>query len=149
MLRSQTLVQGAIASLPATRASTREELWRRVNRARDYLRAHLAAPVRLSELATVACLSPFHLLRVFQSAFGLTPHQYLNRCRLERAKFLLEKTRIPVTAICLECGFTSLGSFSALFQKLCGMSPRAWRQSRGVAIDENSNIREVYLMGAI
>jgi AraC-like DNA-binding protein len=149
MFQSQTPLHRAIEDLPATRASTRAELWRRVNRARDYLHAHLAAPVRLSGLARVACLSPFHLLRVFHSAFGLTPHQYLNRCRLERAKFLLEKTRIPVTAICLECGFASLGSFSALFQKHCGMSPRKWRQSRGVVTDENSNIREVYLMGAI
>jgi AraC family transcriptional regulator len=148
MLRSQTLVRAAMVSLPATRASTREELWRRANRARDYLHAHLAAPVRLSELATIACLSPFHLLRVFQSAFGLTPHQYLNRCRLERARFLLEKTRIPVTAICLECGFTSLGSFSTLFQKRWGLSPRRWRQQMGAATDENSKIREVYLRGA-
>ena len=66
---------------------------------------------------------------------------------LERAKFLLEKTRIPVTAICLDCGFTSLGSFSTLFQKSCGMSPRAWRARRGVVVEENSKIREVYLTG--
>jgi AraC family transcriptional regulator len=148
MLRSQTSVRRDIECLPAARAATRAELWRRANIARDYLHAHLAARVRLSELAKVACLSPFHLLRVFQSAFGLTPHQYLNQCRLERAKFLLEKTRIPVTSICLECGYISLGSFSILFRKHCGLSPRAWRQTRGVATDENSNIREVFLMGA-
>jgi AraC family transcriptional regulator len=148
MLGSQTSVRQNIGCLPATRAATRAELWRRANIARDYLHAHLAARVRLSEVAKVACLSPFHLLRVFQSAFGLTPHRYLNQCRLERAKFLLEKTRIPVTSICLECGYTSLGSFSILFRKYCGLSPRAWRQTRGVKADENSNIREVFLMGA-
>jgi AraC-like DNA-binding protein len=53
-----------------------------------------------------------------------------------------------VTAICLECGFISLGSFSTLFSKRCGMSPRAWRESHGVATEENSNIREVYLMNS-
>jgi transcriptional regulator GlxA family with amidase domain len=77
----------------------------------------------LSEAADAACLSPFHLLRVFRSAFGQTPHQYLNHCRIERAKFLLEKTTIPVTAICLKCGFTSLGSFSALFRKQLRLLP--------------------------
>jgi AraC-like DNA-binding protein len=148
MLSSQRSLRREICNLPAVRASTREELWRRVSRARDYLHAHLAAPVSLSELATVACLSPFYLLRVFQAAFHQTPHQYLNNCRLDRAKFLLEKTRIPVTAICLECGFTSLGSFSALFHKRCGMSPRAWRKRHGMATEENSNVREVFLMGA-
>ena len=148
MLASQDALKRDVGHLPAVRASTREELWRRVNRARDYLHAHLNAPISLSDVAAAACLSPFHLLRVFQAIFRQTPHQYLNQCRLERAKFLLEKTRIPVTAICLECGFTSLGSFSALFHKRCGMSPRAWRKSRGITSAENSNIREVYLMGA-
>jgi AraC family transcriptional regulator len=145
MVQIQTGVKWRTDNLPAARASTREELWRRVNRARDFLHAHLGLQVRLSDVATAACLSPFHLLRTFQAAFRQTPHQYLNRCRLERAKFLLAKTRIPVTAICLDCGFTSLGSFSTFFQKSCGMSPRAWRASHGLVPKENSKIREVYL----
>jgi AraC family transcriptional regulator len=148
MLSSQRALKHQVADLPAVRTSTREELWRRVNHARDYLHAHLSAPISLADVAAAACLSPFHLLRVFQAAFGQTPHQYLNGCRLDRAKFLLEKTRVPVTAICLECGFSSLGSFSTLFHQRCGMSPRAWRNSHGTVTEENSNIREVYLMGA-
>lgn len=145
MLETQHAVKRDLGNLPAVKASTREELWRRVNRARDFLHAHLGSQVALSEVAAAACLSPFHLLRTFQAAFRQTPHQYLNRCRLDRAKFLLEKTRIPVTAICLECGFLSLGSFSSFFHKSCGMSPRAWRISHGVSTCENSKIREVYL----
>lgn len=147
MLKAQGMVRRTIAQLPAVRASTRDELWRRVNRARDFLHAHVGSPISLGQVADVACLSPFHLLRTFQAAFRQTPHQYLQQCRLERAKFLLEKTKIPVTAICLDCGFSSLGSFSALFHKQCGMSPRAWRASRGLAGAQNSKIEEVYLTG--
>jgi AraC-like DNA-binding protein len=147
MLQTQTAVQRQVRKLPAVRASTREELWRRANRARDYLHAHLGSAIGLSAVAEAAWLSPFHLLRTFQAAFGQTPHQYLQSCRLERARFLLEKTRIPVTAICLDCGFTSLGSFSALFQRSCGMSPRAWRAKHAGAPEENSKIQEVYLTG--
>ena len=147
MVQTQRGVKQQTDALPAARAATREELWRRVNRARDFLHAHLGSPIRLSDVAAAACLSPFHLLRTFQSAFRQTPHQYLQQCRLERSQFLLEKTRIPVTAICLDCGFTSLGSFSSMFQKTCGMSPRAWRASHGVVVEENSKIREVYLTG--
>lgn len=147
MVAAQMGVKRQRNALPAARASTREELWRRVNRARDFLHAHLGASVRLSEVAAAACLSPFHLLRTFQSAFRQTPHQYLQQCRLERAKFLLEKTRIPVTAICLDCGFRSLGSFSTFFQKNCGMSPREWRATRGGPVEENSKIEEVFLTG--
>lgn len=145
MLGTQHAVRRETDNLPAVRASTREELWRRVNRARDFLHAYLGSQIALSDVAAAACLSPFHLLRTFQAAFRETPHQYLNRCRLDRARFLLEKTRIPVTAICLECGFISLSSFSGLFHKNFGMSPRAWRASRGIVVEENSKIREVYL----
>ena len=147
MIQTQIGVKQQTEGLPAARASTREELWRRVNRARDFLHANLGSPIRLCEVAAAACLSPFHLLRTFQSAFRQTPHEYLQQCRLERAKFLLEKTRIPVTAISLDCGFASLGSFSTLFHKSCGMSPRAWRASRRAQTDENSKIEEVYLTG--
>jgi AraC family transcriptional regulator len=147
MVQTQSGVKHRTDGLPAVRASTREELWRRVNRARDFLHAHLGSRIRLAEVAAAACLSPFHLLRIFQAAFRQTPHEYLNQCRLERAKFLLEKTRIPVTTICLDCGFTSLGSFSGLFHKNLGMSPRKWRAIRGAVAEENSKIREVYLTG--
>jgi AraC-like DNA-binding protein len=147
MLAIQNELKYEVKNLSAIRASTRDELWKRVHRARDYLHANLRAPIGLSDVAKAACLSPFHLLRVFQSVFGQSPHQYLSQCRLDRAKFLLEKTSIPITSICLECGFTSLGSFSALFNRLCGMSPRVWRQRYTRIPEENSKIREVYLTG--
>jgi AraC family transcriptional regulator len=148
MLITQAHIRFQVAGLPAVRAATRAELWRRACCARDYLHAHLNTSPRLSDVATIACLSPFHLLRVFRSAFGVTPHQYLSRCRIERAKFLLEKTNLPVTAICLECGFTSLGSFSSLFHRNSGCSPTGWREGHGAVPKQNSNIKEVYLSGA-
>jgi len=76
----------------AVRASTREELWRRVSRARDYLHAHLAAPVSLSEVAAAAC-PPLarHCFVCFRPCFTKRRIGILNNCRLDRAKFLLEK----------------------------------------------------------
>ncbi|HJT81757.1 MAG TPA: AraC family transcriptional regulator, partial [Chthoniobacterales bacterium] len=84
MLTSQQPLKKQLAEIPALRAATREELWRRINLARDYLHSRVSVPVSLSEVATAACMSPFHLVRVFRSAFNQTPHQYLNRCRIER-----------------------------------------------------------------
>jgi AraC-like DNA-binding protein len=69
-------------------------------------------------------------LRGFKAVFRLTPHEYLSACRVERAKFLLERTDLPVTEICLSVGFESLGSFSSWFSRLTGVSPRAWRGSK-------------------
>jgi len=67
-------------------------------------------------------------VRVFRRAFGTTPHQYLIRVRIEEAKARLASDRGSVTDVCLEVGFSSLGSFSALFAERVGCPPSAWRR---------------------
>ena len=121
-------VWGEVDALPAVRASTREEIYRRLYHARDYATALLHEPLTLDELARVAVMSPTHFLRVFRQAFGQTPHQFLTERRIERAKDLLRMTNRPVTDICLAVGFESLGSFSALFRRRVGVSPTAYRR---------------------
>jgi AraC-like DNA-binding protein len=123
--------------LAAQRLATREELWRRLNRGRDFIHARFESALTLPEIASAACLSPFHFLRGFKAVFRTTPHEYLSACRVERAKFLLERTELPVTEICLSVGFESLGSFSSWFTRLTGSSPRSWRNG------SKSNIEEV------
>jgi transcriptional regulator GlxA family with amidase domain len=74
-------------------------------------------------------MAPHHFLRTFKLAFHQTPHQYLTHLRLERAQSLLRHTDTPVTDICMDVGFESLGSFSWLFRRECGQSPSAFRSS--------------------
>jgi len=112
------------------RRATREELYRRVCRARDYASALFAEPVTLADLAHAACLSPNHLLRSFRQVFGETPHQFLTRRRLEEARRLLARADARVTDVCQAVGFDSHGSFSALFRRRFGLSPLEYRQSR-------------------
>src|SRR5204862_6273991 len=97
MLQSQDDMLRKSDALPARRASTREELWRRLNRGRDFIHASLESSLTLSGIAAAACLSPFHFLRGFKALFRMTPHEYLSLCRIERAKFLLERTELPIT----------------------------------------------------
>jgi len=104
-----------------------DETFARVLRARDAIHARYAEPLRLGQLAREAALSPFHFLRIFRSAFGETPHQYLTRVRIEAAKRLL-LADAPVTDVCFEVGFQSLGSFSALFARRVGAPPSAFRR---------------------
>jgi AraC-like DNA-binding protein len=66
-------------------------------------------------------------LRAFRRAFHATPHEYLTRKRIERAKELLAEDKFTVTEICFEVGFESLGSFSTLFHKISGWSPSIYR----------------------
>ncbi len=105
------------------RSASHEGLWR----ARAYIDAQYAQPLDLNELARAASLSRFHFLRAFRSAFDVTPHEYLTRKRIERAKELLSESELTVTEICFKVGFESLGSFSTLFHNLVGWSPSIYR----------------------
>ena len=116
--------------LEAARPATREELYRRLHRARDYVAACFDQPVLLQDLARVACLSENHLLRTFRQAFGVTPHQYLTSVRLAEARRLLAANGRTVTDICLAVGFESLGSFSTLFRRQFGISPHRFRRQK-------------------
>jgi AraC-like DNA-binding protein len=119
----------AVAKLPALRSSTRLELYKRLLRGRDYMLSSLDRPVLLSDVAREACLSPFHFHRVFTRAFNETPHRYLTRQRMEKARALLARKDRSVTEVCLETGFESAGTFSSLFRRYFGVSPREFRRA--------------------
>ncbi len=118
-----------IARIPAVKRSTRVEIYRRLYQAREYMDAHLGRHITLQQIALAACFSTHHFLRLFKQAFRETPHQYLTRKRLERACELLIRTQRPITTICTDIGFESLGSFSWLFRKRFGISPDTYRRT--------------------
>jgi transcriptional regulator GlxA family with amidase domain len=101
---------------------------RKLCRVRDLLRECLHEPLTLDDLAVEAEISAWHLLRAFRQAFGETPHEYLTRLRLRQAQDLLTVSGRSVTEICFDVGFTSLGSFSALFRREVGVSPAEFRR---------------------
>ena len=105
------------------RSASQEALWR----ARELTAERYAQPLDLDELARTANFSRYHFLRAFRRAFHATPHEYLTRKRVERAKELLAESELTVTEICFEVGFESLGSFSTLFHKIAGWSPSIYR----------------------
>jgi transcriptional regulator GlxA family with amidase domain len=98
-----------------------------LRRVHDHIDVHYAEPVCLAELAALAGVSRFHLVRSFRAAYGETPMRYLTRRRIERAQDLLRHANLAVTEICMAVGFSSLGSFSSKFTELVGESPVAYR----------------------
>lgn len=130
LLAVHKLARREVETLPAVRAATREELYRRLHRARDFIAASATENVSLETVARVACLSPNHLLRNFKQLFGRTPHQYLTARRLQHAARLLARPEISVTEVCFAVGFESLGSFSTLFRRHTGLSPDAFRRRK-------------------
>jgi transcriptional regulator GlxA family with amidase domain len=104
-----------------------EDSNRRLLRARDAMDRTYAEPLDVASLARIAHVSEAHFIRTFRATFGETPHRYLQRRRVERAMFLLWQTDRSVTDICLDVGFTSLGTFSRTFRGIVGESPSAYR----------------------
>ena len=105
-----------------------EEVNRRMLRARDTMDRDYIEPLDIPSLARIAKVSEAHFIRTFRATFGETPHRYLQRRRVERAMFLLRATDRSVTDICLDVGFTSLGTFSRSFRAIVGEGPAVYRQ---------------------
>jgi AraC-like DNA-binding protein len=108
-----------------------EDLNRRLLRARDAMDRAYAEPLDVRAVAAVAHISEAHFARSFRAVFGETPHRYLQRRRVERSMFLLRETDRSVTDICLDVGFTSLGTFSRTFRQIVGETPSGYRTGHG------------------
>lgn len=106
---------------------TAESETRRLLRARDVIDRHYAEPMNVESLASVAFVSTAHFTRTFKRLFGQPPHEYLYYRRIERAKWLLRTSDLPVTGICHAVGYSSLGTFTRTFVRLVGETPTAHR----------------------
>jgi AraC-like DNA-binding protein len=92
-----------------------------------WIDAHCAEAADLDTVSKLCGLSPFHFLRVFTRAIGVTPHQYVMRSRLRRAAKALATTPHSITDVALECGFNDLAHFTRAFRRAAGASPGAFR----------------------
>ena len=101
---------------------------RMLRRARDRIDRDFTEPIAIPALAAGAGYSREHFIRAFRAAYGETPGRYRTRRRVERACELLRSANLTVTEICHLVGFSSVGTFSARFAEVTGMSPTAYRR---------------------
>src|SRR5215469_5382943 len=101
---------------------------RMLRKARDRIDRDYREEIGIAALASGAGYSREHFIRAFRAAYGETPGRYRTRRRVERACDLLRSANLTVTEVCVLVGFTSLGTFSARFAELTGMSPSAYRR---------------------
>ena len=99
----------------------------RLKRVYDYIEAHLDDRLTLSDLAAVACLSPYHFSRSFKQALGIGPQRYVTQRRLERAKTLMRRTNQPLARIAQEVGFSDQSHLTSVFRREIGVTPGHFR----------------------
>jgi AraC family transcriptional regulator len=114
-------------NVPAKRATTRRLLLGRLQRAKEMIEDVQGRPQPLDDLAQATSLSKFHFLRLFKATFEVSPLEYADRCRVERGKDLLRRTRLPVGQVAARLGYESQSAFAKMFRRHTGVTPRAFR----------------------
>lgn len=122
--------RAAIDALKAAKPSTRRELHRRLERARAFLHDQAARGVTLSEMASVAGLSQFHLARYFKDAYGRAPIAYHRALRLARAAALLAAGGHSVSAVAEATGYSDQVALCHAFRREYGAPPQLWSRMR-------------------
>jgi AraC family transcriptional regulator len=100
---------------------------RRLRRVLAFVADRYESDLSLAEMADVAGISEFHFAREFKRATGTTPHQYLIKFRVERAKSLLTESEMPLVEVSSRAGFSHQSHFTRLFHRLTGMTPQSYR----------------------
>jgi len=93
----------------------------------DYIEAHLSRNITLGMLAQLACMSEYHLARMFKLSFGMPPSAWIAARRIEYARRLLKTSGQPLQQIADACGYADLSHFSHRFRDATGASPSRYR----------------------
>jgi AraC family transcriptional regulator len=100
----------------------------RLRRIRELVHAKIEDDLSLDEMAQSLGLSTAHFARMFRKSTGQTPHQFVLRQRLERAKAMLRAPHARVLDVAVACGFKTQQHFAQVFRDVCGVSPTEYRQ---------------------
>ena len=99
----------------------------KLERVRMFIDRSLAESLHICHLSAAVHMSPFHFSRLFKLATGESPHAYLTRCRVERAKQLLAGATLPLVHVASAVGFQTQGHFTEVFRRHTGTTPRRFR----------------------
>ncbi len=116
-------------SIKSAKAATRQEIFKRIGQAADYIYSHAEKNISLEELAATATMSKFHFLRAFKAYYRVTPHQFILQTKLEKARELLKGSSLPIQEVGLMVGLEDKSSFSRMFKKHFNCPPSALRKN--------------------
>ncbi|AFZ28698.1 transcriptional regulator, AraC family [Gloeocapsa sp. PCC 7428] len=95
---------------------------------KDYINEHLHQNLTLTEIAAIAQMSPYHFLRLFKQSIGVTPHQYILQRRIDKAKYLLQHSKLSIAEIALCAGFCDQSHLTRCFKRMLGVTPKQFLQ---------------------
>jgi AraC family transcriptional regulator len=127
MLGSHRKTNRAVQSLSAIRPGKRQELYRRLSWGRDFIQSNYRRQITLDEMASAACLSKYHFIRLFHALEGVTPYRYLQQKRVTAAQRLLTTTNLTHVEIAEQVGFDHRSTMFRHMRRLTGRSGRQWR----------------------
>lgn len=118
-------------------SSWEKEIWEytgglpkyKLRKAIAYIQEHLDQNLTLAELAAVVQMSSHYFASLFKQSTGLTPHQHVTQCRIERAKHLLRQQELTIVEISQQVGFQNQSHFTRVFRQYTKMTPKAYRDS--------------------
>lgn len=99
----------------------------RMKKVLDYVHNHITEEISVETLADVACITKPYLIRIFKREMGMSPLQYVNHKKIEKAQLLLITEEMSVKAIAYTLGFNDHSYFSRLFHKITGRTPQEYR----------------------
>jgi AraC family transcriptional regulator len=100
-----------------------------LGRVLEFIEAHLADDLQLAGLAEIAGVNMFHFAKAFKQSVGASPHQYVLRRRIERAKEFLSGSEVSVIEASARTGFVDQSHFSKVFRRLVGVAPSEYRRN--------------------
>jgi AraC-like DNA-binding protein/mannose-6-phosphate isomerase-like protein (cupin superfamily) len=96
----------------------------------SYIENHYTEAISIQNLAEYAHYSPRHFTRIFTETYNTTPIDYITSLRISKACTLLKESRLSISDISLQCGFSDSNYFSRIFKKRMGTSPKLYRQGQ-------------------
>jgi len=120
--------KGRSFNIPVVKESTRKELIKRMVVAKDHIYSNYSdSELSIRNVSQLVSMSHFHFLRVFKSVYGISPHQYLKGIRIERAKYLLSKSDLPINTIALSVGFKEPTTIYPILKNHLSTTPQGYR----------------------
>lgn len=99
-----------------------------MRRVQSFVDEQLGSRISLENMAAIANMSTYHFAHAFRDVTGVPPHRYLTQRRIEQARELLRKTRLPVAEIAWRLGYSNQSHFTKLFRREVGVTPSAFRR---------------------